>query len=301
MSKKLLGRICKSSAKFQDNLFDKNATPPSVISALGKINDKNNGVIEAYIYEKFEEKYLQLENALGYCTKNGKESFKLSVFLDQFWSEPGLKRSVDKIFEIVVFSLFETLGNAIDIKIDIYFNPEKSEILKEFSGFSEKVLSVNPKNNRKTLNGHFYRVGVTNAADRGSDMYANFGTVVQIKHLTLDEDVAENIVTSIASDRIIIVCKAAEKKIIASLLGQIGWRSRIQSIITIDELTDWYEKALTGKYADLLGDILIKTLTKEIRTEFPSIGGDLFQEFKSERGYDKMDAQKLIHSFLEPA
>ena len=34
---------------------------------------------------------------------------------------------------------------------------------------------------------HIYRVGVTNAADRGLDMWANFGPVIQVKHLTLNE------------------------------------------------------------------------------------------------------------------
>ena len=36
---------------------------------------------------------------------------------------------------------------------------------------------------------------------------------------------------------------------INSLLNQLGWQERIQSIITIDELSEWYEKALTGKYS----------------------------------------------------
>ncbi len=32
----LLGRICTSSAKFQDNLFDANAIPPEILNVLGK-------------------------------------------------------------------------------------------------------------------------------------------------------------------------------------------------------------------------------------------------------------------------
>lgn len=290
---KLLGRVSTSSAKFQDNLFEENAVPPRILSALGGINKKENGMVEAYIYNAFEEKHLQLENALGYCVNNTKDNFDLTVFLERFWSQPGLKRSLDKIFEIVVYSLFEVLAKAIEVKIDIHFNPKKTDILKEFSGFSNKVLNLSTTNNRKTLDGHFYRVGVTNAADRGLDMYANFGAVVQIKHLSLDEDLAENVVTSISSDRIIIVCKNIEKKIITSLLSQIGWRSRIQSIITIDELATWYQKALTGKYANLLGDQVIKTLISEIKVEFPSVGDSYFLKLKEERGYNKIDMGKF--------
>ncbi|MCI5981949.1 MAG: HaeII family restriction endonuclease [Bacteroidales bacterium] len=63
-------------------------------------------------------------------------------------------------------------------------------------------------------------------------MYSNWGPAIQIKHLCLDVELAEAIVTNISSDRIVIVCKEAEKGVIVSLLTQIGWKSRIQNIIT---------------------------------------------------------------------
>ncbi len=285
-----LGRISTSSAKFQDNLFEENAIPPHVLKILGNENQKS-GVVEAYIYKAFEDKHLQLESALNYCLKSNKDTFDIKEFLGQFWEQPGLKRSLDKIFEIVVYSLFEVLTTAIDVKVDIYYNNENLNILKEFSSFAEKVLNLNSKNNRKTLDAHFNRVGVTNAADRGLDMYANFGSVVQIKHLSLDEELAENVVTSVTSDKIIIVCKDSEESIINSLLTQIGWRSRIQAIITIDELVEWYEKALKGKYSNILGERIISTLSTEIKTEFPSVGNDDFQKFKEQRDYQKMSSE----------
>lgn len=112
---------------------------------------------------------------------------------------------------------------------------------------------------------------MTNAADRGLDMYSNWGPVIQIKHLSLDEELAEDIVETVASDRIIIVCKSAEKNTIASLLNQIGWKARIQSIVTEDMLIDWYEKALRGKYSDLLGGKLLDCIKESIEEEFPSV------------------------------
>lgn len=116
-----------------------------------------------------------------------------------------------------------------------------------------------------------YRVGVTNAADRGLDMYSNWGPAIQIKHLSLDTTLAENIVNSVSSDKIIIVCKDIEKDVIVSLLSQIGWRTHIQSIITENDLIDWYEKALRGKYSYILGDNLLYCLCQEIAEEFPSV------------------------------
>ncbi|MCK5522858.1 MAG: HaeII family restriction endonuclease [Thiomargarita sp.] len=291
ISIQFLGRVSTSSAKFQDNLFEKNAMPPHLLSILGVENQKNNGIVEAYIYHAFENKHLQLDNALNYCLTSTKESFKLENFLNQFWLQVGLKRSLDKIFEMVVYSLFEVLTTSINVKIDIYYDADKKGILKEFSEFSDKVLNLTASKNRKTLDAHFHRVGVTNAADRGLDMYANFGSVVQIKHLSLDKNLAENIVTSITANRIIIVCKSAEKEVINSLLNQIGWQARIQSIITIDELINWYDKALIGQYSELLGERVISTLSEEIKNEFPSVGNNDFQNFKENRGYSSLKSE----------
>jgi len=286
-----LGRVSTSSAKYQDNVFDANAIPPKILSVLGQENKKHNGVVEAYIYQAFENKHKQLNEALKYVLNSSTDSFELQVFLDQFWVQPGLKRSIDKIFEIVVYSLFEVLTLAIGVNIDIYYDISSKAILEEFSEFAKKVLNLTPDNDRKTLKASFHRVGVTNAADRGLDIYANFGSVVQVKHLALNEGVAESVVTSITSDRIIIVCKNAEAEVIHSLLTQIGWQSRIQSIITVDELVLWYKKAFQGKHSHLFARSLLSTLSTEIKNEFPSVGNDDFQNFKRTRGYDKLESE----------
>lgn len=69
-------------------------------------------------------------------------------------------------------------------------------------------------------------------------------------------------------------------------MTQIGWRSRIQSIVTENNLVNWYEKALRGKYADVVGDKLMKTLCSEIAEEFPSVT-DLPEALKS-RHYENI-------------
>ena len=131
-----------------------------------------------------------------------------------------------------------------------------------------------------------YRVGVTNAADRGLDMYSNWGPAIQIKHLRLDVTLAENIVNSVSSDKVVIVCKDAEKDIIISLLSQIGWRAHIQSIVTENDLINWYEKALRGKYSTILGDKLLFCLAQEIAEEFPSV--DNTPDIIKSRHYEKI-------------
>ncbi len=119
-------------------------------------------------------------------------------------------------------------------------------------------------------------------------MWANFGMAIQIKHLSLTEELAENIVSSVSSDRIVIVCKNSEEKVIISLLTQIGWKSKIQSIITENDLILWYDKALRGIFAEEIGNRVLSTLYDEILLEFPATNCDDFNAFKRDRGYDSI-------------
>lgn len=271
VSIQLLGRRCTSSARFQDDLFNDNAIPPKVLSTLSQENLSTGGAVEAYIYCRFTNKHNQLFNALSYCRDSDKSNFSVINFINSFWNEPGLKRSLDKIYEIVVYALFSALVESLNLKIELSVEESKFDILDEFKDFSQKVMCLDMTRPKFMQDAKIYRAGVTNAADRGLDMYSNWGVAIQIKHLSLDTTLAENIVSNISSNRIIIVCKDAEQDIIISLMTQIGWRSRIQSIVTENDLANWYEKALRGKYADVVGDKLMETLCSEIAEEFPSI------------------------------
>lgn len=86
-------------------------------------------------------------------------------------------------------------------------------MLKEFEDFTRQIISLDSENTSLELNAKINRVGVTNASDRGLDMWANFGMAIQIKHLSLTEELAENIVSSVSSDRIVIVCKESEENL----------------------------------------------------------------------------------------
>jgi type II restriction enzyme len=284
-----LGRSSTSSAKYQDDIFSPTAVPPQIIHILGIENRMKKGIVEAYIYAKFHERYGQMSAALNYSRNAKKETFNLKEFLDLFWSEPGLRRSIDKVYEIVVYSLFSVLVDELDVEIEVRLNPDKIDVLKEFESFAEKVLCINSKNTNYKSPASINRVGVTNAADRGLDMWANFGPAIQIKHLSLNERLAEEIVTTVTSDRIVIVCKDSEEAVIKSLLTQLGWRSRIQSIITESELINWYEKALRGNFANVIGNKLLKSINDEIINEFPSADNSEFLEFYKLREYDTLN------------
>lgn len=287
VSMHLTGNRSTSSSKFQDDLFT--AIPFTTIMELGEENRKSQGAVEAYIYRCFDNKHNQLSAALNYCHNSTPDTFDVNIFIDSFWKEIGLKRSLDKIYEIVVYALFSALVDALELSVTISINQDKLDIVNEFEDFTKSIMCLDFSNPSYMQDAKVYRVGVTNAADRGLDMYSNWGPAIQIKHLSLDEKLAETIVSSVSSDKIIIVCKDAECNIILSLLTQIGWKSRIQSIVTEKHLLEWYEKALRGKYSDIIGGKLLKNLTDEIIIEFPSIEDS--ENILTERHYENISDQ----------
>jgi HaeII restriction endonuclease len=285
ITERFVGRSSSSSAEYQEALFTK-AMPPQTLEVLGEENRLKGGIIEAYIYRRFAERFTQLSSALQYYDRHDLTNFEVQDFINLFWNEPGLRRSIDKVYEIVVYSLFSVLVEALEVTITIGIDEEKVGLLEEFADFAEMVIGLTPDKYLLNLPAKIYRVGVTNAADRGLDMYANFGMAIQIKHLSLTPELAENIVGSVTADRIAIVCRDSEQALIVSLLNQIGWKAKIQSIITESDLKGWYEKALRGSFGLDIGNRVLLTLKEQIIAEFPASDNKDFTEFYEGRNYN---------------
>jgi len=144
------------------------------------------------------------------------------------------------------------------------------------------VLGIDVQNPSIVLDARLYRAGATNAADRGLDMWANLGPVIQVKHLTLTDKLADDVCSEVTADRIVIVCKDSEKDTIERLLRQLG--HRVQAVIIQSQLVQWYEQALHSEFAGRLGNDLLSNLRQEFRNEFPF--SLKFDSFYRERGYD---------------
>jgi len=295
VTKYLTGGVSTSSQKYQDNIFDTNAVPPEAIKVLSTINTKHEGVVEKYIYSLFGEKQGKIFVLHDYITKSSTSSFQLRKFTDLFFSDPGLKRSIDKAYEIAVYSLFESLVKHLRAEVSLSVPPESLDLVKEFKDFSKILLGIDESNLSISKPAALFRAGATNAADRGLDIWANFGPAIQVKHITLNKDAANNMIEEIRAAKIVIVCKEAEEKIITSILEQVGMGASVQGVITEKMLEEWYEKALRGKYSQGVGKDLLKLLSLEFEAEFPSI--DNFKKFYSvERGYDKA---KDLHEVVQ--
>jgi len=269
VSGRLVGRRSTSSQKYQDDLFNSNAMPPQLLALLGEENNRTGGSIEAYIYHSILDKLSAVRVIAEYINSATPETFSLVELLSYFKRYPGLKRSIDKAYEIIVYALFDTLVRAFKatVTLEIEDNPR---LINDFEGFVRIFLSLDKNNTKISMPASLYRVGVTNAADSGIDIWANFGPAIQVKHLTLSLEDIDDIAEGIECDRIIVVCIDSEKPAISSLLKQIGYHSRVQGIITLTELKTWYGVAMSEIYSATLGVDLLLDLRREFTNEFPS-------------------------------
>jgi type II restriction enzyme len=77
VSLRLIGRVCTSSQKFQDNIFEQNAMPPNMLVRLGKHNREGSGVVEAYVYRALANKLSTLAAVKQYVSVSSSETFSL--------------------------------------------------------------------------------------------------------------------------------------------------------------------------------------------------------------------------------
>ncbi len=298
VSRRLIGQVSTSSQKFQDNLFESNAIPPDFLRTLAEINNAFEGIIERYIYQSFydrQKSIILLRNYLRECIQ-GSHQFQLVKFLSLFRRDKGIRRSIDKAYEIVVYALFSTLITHLQIRIEISTNPQKASLLREFEEFTRILLGLDSHTPRRVVEGRLYRAGVANAADRGLDIWANFGPAVQVKHISLSEEFAEEVASEVHAEEIVIVCKDAERNVIERVCQQLG--QRLRGIIQESQLVAWYERALAPNREDGLGETLLNSLIREFDLEFPF--SETFHEFYEERGYDKISKPEVECPFWKP-
>lgn len=282
---KFTGKRSTSSARYQHDVWSRTAMPPDYLVILDNENKRLNGNIEKYIYRRYFLKQRTIGTILSYVDSTSAEDFDLSVLLKLFTSSKGLRRSIDKAYEIVSYCLFETIVVALAATIKLEVPSTKIELLAEFPDLAKMLLGIDAKNMSFELPAHIYRAGVTNSADSGLDMWANFGIAIQVKHLTLNEKLAKQIIDQIESDYIVIVCKDSEARTIQTIAKQISWGKRVRGIIKESDLIRWYEKCLRGNYSSELGNRLVTQLASSFHKEFPQNESLLQKSFFEERGY----------------
>lgn len=283
VTRRLSGKTSTSSARYQHDVWNDNAMPRNVLAVLSDENRKYGGAVERYIYLKYSERQGAVAQVLTLVEAAKPESFEVADLLTLFEGHSGISRSIDKAYEIVTYSLFETVVRGLEARLRIEVSVHKKAMLEEFSDLARVLLGLTPEELSWEQPAHLYRVGVTNSADMGIDMWANFGPAVQVKHISLNPKLATRIVDQIESDHIVIVCRDADASTIQTVLSQTGWGRRVRGLVTQANLSEWYNRCLRGRFASELGSALLERLRSGFKAEFPQARA--IGEFIKERGY----------------
>ncbi len=201
------------------------------------------------------------------------------------------------MYEIVTYSLFEIVVTSLEAKIKVTVPEINRDLINEFSDLAKVLLGLDENNLEWEQFAHIHRAGVTNNADRGLDMWTNFGPVVQVKHLTLNEKKAEGIVDQVESDHIVVVCKDADAKVLEIVATQISWGKRVRGIVKESQLVAWYEKCLRGEFSTRLATPPMEKLVTSFKAEFPQSLGVV--SFFEERGYLDLQPEDFWLTDLE--
>lgn len=282
VSLRLVGNVSTSSQKFQDDLFNPHAMPPEKLAELDKLNKSKLGIVENYIYHRLKERWEMLSSIGSYVEQASPSSFSLGELISFFTSQSGLKKSVDKVYEIIVYALFSSIVRALKAEITLELKNPDPKILEDFKDFTSIVLGVDARKTSLVMPAKLYRMGVAHAADTGVDIGTNFGPIVQVKYISLDEDQASEIVEAAPAEKIVVVCKEADRGAIATVAKQLGFGEMIQGIITRSDLERWYKLAIE-KHENRIGKNLFLDLLREFREEFPMVTE--IDKFLEERGY----------------
>ncbi len=294
------GHHSTSSSRYQDDIWNNHAMPPHILNILDQENKQNLGLVETYIYSKFIERQGVIAAVIEKIkeSRNLPKDFYLKDLLSLFRKQSEIKRNIDKCYEIITYSLFETIIRSLKVQITVKVPQDNYKLLEEFQDLTKVLLNVGTTQLEWTELAHIYRVGVTNTADRGLDMWSNFGPAIQVKHLTLKINDAEHIVDQVESDHIVIVCRDADAKIIEAIMKQIGWGQRVRGIVTETQLEKWYNNCLRGQFTETLSPLLFDLLIQSFENEFPEATDQatLIEKFCQSRGYSTINLPEFWKS-----
>jgi type II restriction enzyme len=279
-----------SSSRYQDNVWEANAMTPDLLTVLDSENKKSSGAVEKYIYLRFQATQEAVAGIITIVNSAHPQTFNVSSLFQAFQSR-AIRRSIDKVYEVVVYSLMETIVIELNAQVTISVPKSKGSVLAEFSDLSTILLGLSSGKYEYTIPAHVYRVGITNAADRGLDIWANFGPAIQVKHMSLNPKLARDIVDQVESDNIIVVCTVVEKETIETVLKQTSWIRRVRDIVTEEKLAEWYTRCLRGKHSSVLAQKLLDRLSTELKREFSQAAGVV--DFIKDRRYMEIPSPAL--------
>lgn len=268
---RLFGKKSTSSARFQDDLWNESAVPPQAMVLLERENASSK-IVEAYIYGFITEKNYEISEARSVLL-NLRQLRELTGLLDRFDS-PGLVSSADRLYEIFTASVFRTELSMSSYKVSI----ENFA----FGGASRSVDLVVSLVSGQASPLVVDRLGHTNAADGGLDIWTNFGVAISVKRRVLTSQLLEQIMNDTPIGALHIVCLDLDSSAKSELKKLNDSGARV-SVTTLKSLLKSADTLLSDPVS---AAFFVETLVEAFDREFPM--ARTLTDFILERGYDQV-------------
>jgi hypothetical protein len=240
--------------------------------ALGSANSASK-TVEAYTYHFVAEKNKDLAGARATLSRL-KTSQELEKVLNAFISSE-LTSSADRLFEILATAVFKCelsqSGYTIQVDRTSGKDPKKSvDSLVDLLSSGPMPLQVG-------------RLGHTNAADGGLDIWTNFGVAVSVKRRVLTTDLLRQILQDTTVGALHIVCLKVEPQA-ESMLKRLKSQGRSISVSSIDLLLGSVQRllALPSSRSKFVADLI-----ESFDREFPM--AQTLSKFLDSRGYPEVE------------
>jgi type II restriction enzyme len=239
--------------------------------ALGKENG-TEGLVEAYIYSFITGKNKEIAAARSKVARL-KSVNEVEDLLSDF-NAPTLTSSADRLFEILATAVFKTELNqtAYTISIDRPRGTARGlsvDNLVDLVAANPMPLVVD-------------RLGHTNAADAGLDIWTNFGVAVNVKRRVLTSQLFQQIVKDTPIGSLHIVCLDIDKTAMTQL-KKLKSSGLNVSITTKDDLLGSVKTLLNKPVS---ANQFVTTLVDSFDKEFPM--ARTLNDFATSRGYSKI-------------
>ena len=258
---RLYGKSSTSSARFQDDLWNENAVPPWALRELLESN-REDASIERYVYDRIRRAWGDLSKVFKLANQVP-SSAQVEAILEEAWSSSP--NSTDRVVEVLGQCLLNAELRLMGAKMTVFVDVSESD-----SPVSKAVKSIGTQSLR------FERLGRTNAADAGLDIWSNFGTVVSVKNRRLTKALLTEILDDTPIGDLLVLCRGSDNA--AEALANAADRS--VSIVTLDSQISRADSLFPSTE---LQNNFQKELQTSLFREFPQT--ETFSAFLEERGY----------------
>lgn len=189
----------------------------------------------------------------------------LSDFLDYCRKDELLNCQIDKIYEIVVNAIIETLQQYLNSQVGTKFDCETKRLVKDFRLIQHFFLSLDKTSLEPSPLDHF-PLSSRNRNETRKELL-HIENAVKVKYVSLDNDTVPAKNHSKTNGKLMIVCKESDKAVITNLVIQFGLQERFCGIISEHTLIEWYQ-CMNTRYKISMGKPVNKALNSRFQKNF---------------------------------